>query len=343
MNPYDLFNPANYNPLDPSTMMGMIDPNRLLAAAQAFPGGAIALVFALFWAPVGPGIPAGVLLARHAGINPLITLALYSLTDILGALLMHPLYALARRFGSKIGILRWLGRGLMKVALFGTRPPRPEDLTQGARGTWPALFRIATIGFGVDVYHAGMLVAGLPIPRIAGWLAAIAGDMVWFTVLLITSMVTAAVTENDGVNAIVMIVVMVLVPPILKRFVPALRDEPRPPRASRWSRRQLAAQPAAFIAAPPSVPDLNGHDQQGATNGIVGNLSTVAVTPPATVPMDDVSGVVVMDGAVEPNETPPTHQRNHAVSRSDNAGQGQGVSAAKRGERKRRRSAAHGR
>jgi hypothetical protein len=28
------------------------------------------LVFALFWAPVGPGIPAGVVLARHLALNP---------------------------------------------------------------------------------------------------------------------------------------------------------------------------------------------------------------------------------------------------------------------------------
>ena len=36
-----------------------------LAAAQHFPGGPVMLVFALFWAPVGPGIPAGVLNVVH--------------------------------------------------------------------------------------------------------------------------------------------------------------------------------------------------------------------------------------------------------------------------------------
>jgi hypothetical protein len=229
MNPFDLFNPASYNPLDPATMMGVVDPQRLLDAAAVFPGGAAALVFALFWAPVGPGIPAGVLLARHAGLNPLITLGLYALSDILGAFVCHPWFTLLKRIAGRVPALRAVGKWFMKLALLGTRVPVAADQQAGARGVFQTLFRIGTIGFGMDVYTAGMLVAGLPVPRVAGWLAAIAGDLVWFVVLLITSIVSAQFSDNSTFQFVTMLVVMFLVPMIAKRYIPALRDAPAAP------------------------------------------------------------------------------------------------------------------
>jgi hypothetical protein len=187
------------------------------------------LVFALFWAPVGPGIPAGVLLARHVGLNPLITIAIYALSDVLGACVCHPLFAGLRRLARHVRPLRWLGQRLMKVAMFGARMPTAEDLQVGVKGLAPALFRIGTVGFGLDVYHGGMLVAGLPVPRILGWGAAIAGDLVWFALLLVTSIATAAVVDDDRVQFVVMLVAMFVLPYVAKRLFPVLRDPPRTP------------------------------------------------------------------------------------------------------------------
>lgn len=221
MSPFDVFFPTDLK----VALTGMVDPQRLLEAAAAFPGGAVGLVFALFWAPVGPGIPAGVLLARHAGISPAMTFGLYTLSDVLGACVCQPLYAFIRRFGGRVPVLRRLGAVMMKVALIGTRPPRPEEVARGARGTWPVLFRIGVVGFGADLYTAGLLVAGLPIPRLAGWTAALAGDLVWFAVLLATSIAAAQVTDRSGLQLVIMLAVMILVPRLARRYVPALRDE----------------------------------------------------------------------------------------------------------------------
>jgi hypothetical protein len=207
----------------------MVDPQRLSEVATTFPGGAVALVFALFWAPVGPGIPAGVLLAQRVGLHPAITFGLYTISDLIGACVCHPLYALARRHGSRVPILRALGRGMMKVALFGTRAPRAEDLQAGTRGTLPVLFRIGTVGFGADLYTAGMLISGLPVPRLAGWTAALIGDLIWFAMLLATSIATAQVTDRSGVQLVVMIAVMIIVPWLARRYVPALREPARAP------------------------------------------------------------------------------------------------------------------
>jgi hypothetical protein len=248
MKPFELFDPTAYDPLDPQVMMGVIDPQRLLSAAAAFPGGAAALVFALFWAPVGPGIPAGVLLARHAGLNPLVTFGLYMLSDVLGACVCHPLFTLLRRTAGRVPALHWLGTKLMRFTMIGVRQPRADDLRNGRRGALPILFRIGTVGFGVDVYTAGMLAVGLPVRRIPGWLAAIAGDLVWFSILLATSIATAAVTGDDRVTAAVMVVVMIAVPPLARRLIPALR-------------------PAQTVPAPQTVPPEPPATSPGAGTG----------------------------------------------------------------------------
>ncbi len=230
MNPWDLFNPANFNPLDPQQLLGQADASKLLDAAQRFPGGPGMLVFALFWAPIGPGIPAGVLLARHAGLNPLVTLALYALSDVLGACVCHPMFVGLRGLARRVPALRWLGQRLMKVAMFGARVPTAADLDVGVKGLAPALFRIGTVGFGLDVYHGGMLVAGLPVPRLLGWAAAIAGDLVWFAVLLVTSIATAAVVDDDRVVAVVVLIAMFVLPMVAKRLFPVLRDPVAAPK-----------------------------------------------------------------------------------------------------------------
>ena len=70
----------------------------------------------------------------------------------------------------------------MALAMLGVRPPQGDE-AQGGRLA-PTLFRIATVGFGADIYTAGMLTTVLRVPRIPGWASAIAGDLVWFSLLL---------------------------------------------------------------------------------------------------------------------------------------------------------------
>ena len=76
MSPFEVFDPSTA--LDPTRFIGEAGAARLLEAAQHFPGGPTMLVLALFFAPVGPGIPAGVLLARHVPLHPTLTLGLYA-------------------------------------------------------------------------------------------------------------------------------------------------------------------------------------------------------------------------------------------------------------------------
>ena len=116
--------------------------------------------------------------------------------------------------------IRWLGRRLLSLAMIGVRAPESGGIAH-------ALSRIATVGFGVDVYTAGMVATGLPVPRFRGWAAAITGDLLWFAVLLGTSLAAGRIADDDRFIALVMIVAMIVIPRLARRFVPALRPDAR--------------------------------------------------------------------------------------------------------------------
>ena len=219
MNPFDIFSPSAA--FDPSVFTGEAGATRLMQAAAHFPGGPPALVFALFWAPIGPGIPAGVLLAHHLRLAPAVTFGLYALSDVLAVLILNPIYAWLRTQGRRIPAIRTVGRRVLAVAMIGTGRPAAGEVRDGRLA--PALFRIATVGFGVDIYTAGALATGLPIPRLPGWLAAIAGDVLWFALLLGSSIAAATMFDDERVIAVVVVAVTLIVPPILRRIIPALR------------------------------------------------------------------------------------------------------------------------
>ena len=219
MNPFDIFSPATA--LDPTAFTGEAGASHLMQAAAHFPGGPMALIFALFWAPVGPGIPAGVLLAHHLRLAPTVTFGLYTLSDTLAAIVLTPVYGWLRTHGRRIPTVRKIAKRLLAVAMIGIRRPTAEEMRDGRRA--PALFRIGTVGFGVDVYTAGALASALPVPRLHGWAAAITGDLLWFALLLGSSIAAAAVIDDDRWVALVVVAVTLIVPPIARRLFPALR------------------------------------------------------------------------------------------------------------------------
>jgi hypothetical protein len=218
MSPFDIFSPSAA--LDPTAFTGEAGASHLMQAAAHFPGGPTALIFALFWAPIGPGIPAGVLLAHHLRLAPAVTFGLYTLSDTLAVVVLNPVYAWLRTHGRRIPTVRKIGRRLLAVAMIGIRRPTAEETRDGRRA--PALFRIGTVGFGVDVYTAGALASALPVPRLQGWAAALAGDLLWFALLLGSSIAAATLLDDDRWIALVVIAVTLIVPPIARRLFPTL-------------------------------------------------------------------------------------------------------------------------
>ena len=137
-------------------------------------------------------------LARHVPLNPVVTLGLYTLSDILGACVCHPIFTWLRRHGRRIPSVRALGRRFLSLATWGVPLPQVTNDADGRPRIAPALLRIATVGFGVDIYTAGMLATGLPVPRVPAWAAAVGGDLVWFSLLLGSSLVDRKSTRLNS-------------------------------------------------------------------------------------------------------------------------------------------------
>jgi hypothetical protein len=217
--PLDVFSPSAA--LHPGAFTGAEGASRLMDAAARMPGGPLVMVFLLFWAPVGPGIPAGVLLAHHLRIPPPITFGLYALSDTLAMLILNPVYTWLRTRGRRNPTVRRVGQRMLAFAMLGVRRPTDEEVRAGRLA--PMLFRIATVGFGVDIYTAGALAHGLPIPRLPGWAAALVGDLMWFAMLLATSIIAAGLIDDDRVVFVVVVAIALVGPSIARRFIPALR------------------------------------------------------------------------------------------------------------------------
>lgn len=209
MSPFDLFNPFHFNPLDPAAWTGAVNPQHLIEAAAQFPGGVLGLVFTLFWAPVGPGVPAGILLAHEAHVPPLLTFSLYLVSDVAAALVLHPLFTRMVRAARANPILRESAQRALSILMLGLSRPKVDNSRGALRGALGALARIASLSFILDVYTGGLLAVGLPVPKVAGWAAALTGDLLWFGLYFGITIVTARFDDDWRVIGAVMLVVVV--------------------------------------------------------------------------------------------------------------------------------------
>src|SRR4029079_5484264 len=137
--------------------------------------------------------------------RPPLTFGLYTLSDTLAVLLLNPFYNWLRTHGRKNPTIRRIGQRALSFAMLGVLRPTPEEVREGRLA--PALLRIATVGFGVDIYTAGALVTGLPVPRLVGWSAAMVGDLLWFALLLGSSVAAAHLFNDERATAGVVLIV----------------------------------------------------------------------------------------------------------------------------------------
>jgi hypothetical protein len=165
-------------------------------------------VLMLFLLPVGGGIPAGVLLAVTKGLAWPMTAGLYLVSDVILALAFEPLLRLFVAWGRHVPLLARLGAA-MKAAM-----ARSIALVGGTRGGPLALFAIS---FGVDPMtgRAAALAAGHGF--LAGWAFAIAGDMLYYAVIAVTTLRLNAYFRNPNITMVIVLGAMLLVPVLVRR------------------------------------------------------------------------------------------------------------------------------
>ena len=154
----------------------------------------------LFLIPVGGGIPGGVLLARSRGLGWPVMTGLYLISDLVLACPFEPLM---------LGVVA-AGKKSPTVARMRDAWNKSMAKTIARYGRKPGPLALIMISFGVDPMtgRAAALAAGHGF--LAGWMIAIAGDMLFFLMLMVSTLFLSSIL-GDGTWATVIILVVTMV------------------------------------------------------------------------------------------------------------------------------------
>ncbi len=178
-------------------------PHLLLSPTGMLP------VLKLFLLPVGGGIPAGVLLARANGLAWPFTAGLYLVSDLVLALVFEPILRFLALLAGKVPLLTRFSTALKGVTA--------RSVTHFG-GTSAGPLALVMIAFGVDPMtgRATALAAGHGF--IAGWAFAIAGDMLYFAVIALTTLRLNSYFRDPNSTSLVVLGLMFFVPLLVRYF-----------------------------------------------------------------------------------------------------------------------------
>jgi hypothetical protein len=171
-------------------------------------------VLKLFIIPVGGGIPAGVLLASAKGLAWPIVTVLYLVSDIFLALAFEPILRLLAAVMGRVPFLARFGAALKAATARSTAH-------FGGAGAGP--LSLVMISFGVDPMtgRATALAAGHGF--LTGWAFAIAGDMLYFGVIALTTLHLNSYIRDPNTTMIIVLGAMFGVPYLVRYLRSTLR------------------------------------------------------------------------------------------------------------------------
>jgi hypothetical protein len=164
----------------------------------------------LFLIPIGGGIPAGVLLGRDSGIAWPAMAGLYFVSDVVLAICFEPVLRLLVAVGRKIPPLARASEAV-RLAMLRTAAQ------YGSAGAGP--ITLILIAFGVDPMtgRAAALAAGHGF--VSGWAIAIAGDMLYFLVIMVATLKLNRFLGGDPTMTVgAVLLAMMLLPVLLRRL-----------------------------------------------------------------------------------------------------------------------------
>jgi hypothetical protein len=173
----------------------------------------------LFLIPVGGGIPAGVLLAQTKGLAWPVTAGLYLVSDMLLALAFEPVLQLLTWLAGKVPFLARLS-ARMKAAM-ARNAARFSGIGAGP-------ITLVMISFGADPMtgRASALAAGHGF--LMGWAFAIAGDMLYYAVIAITTLRLNTYFRDPDTTMWIVLGAMIVVPLIVRAFRTPQKIQARP-------------------------------------------------------------------------------------------------------------------
>lgn len=166
-------------------------------------------VLKLFLLPVGGGIPAGVLLAQAKGVAWPITTGLYLVSDVVLAIAFEPVLRLLAAVAGKVPFLARFSAALKAAT---------ARSVVHFSGTSAGPLALVMVAFGVDPMtgRATALAAGHGF--LAGWAFAIAGDMLYFAVIALTTLRLNSYFRDPNTTMLIVLGAMFAVPTLVRYF-----------------------------------------------------------------------------------------------------------------------------
>jgi hypothetical protein len=160
---------------------------------------------------VGGGIPAGVLLAQAKGLAWPITTILYLVSDIALALAFEPILRLISAVAGNISFLSRF-RAAFKAAAVRS--------AAHIGGTSTGPLALVMVSFGVDPMTGRATAHAAGHGFIAGWAIAIAGDMLYFGVIALTTLRLNSYFKDPNTTMLIVLGAMIVVPMLVRFFRP---------------------------------------------------------------------------------------------------------------------------
>lgn len=165
-------------------------------------------VFLLFTIPIGGGIPAGVALADKRGLGMATMCLLYFLSDVVLAFSFEPLVWLFSAAAKRSPFLARVGDAMR----------RSVELSTAHYGTGAGPLALILIAFGVDPMTGRAAARAAGHGFLSGWAIAIAGDMLYFSVIMASTLWLNSVLGDGTKTMVIVMIAMFAVPELVKRW-----------------------------------------------------------------------------------------------------------------------------
>jgi hypothetical protein len=162
----------------------------------------------LFLIPFGGGIPSGVLFGQSHGVGWPLLEVLYFVSDVILACLFEPAMILFLRAARRRPRLAHATEA-MRVAVL-----RTTELY----GTTGGPFTLILIAFGLDPMTGRAAAAAAGHGFVAGWTFAIAGDMIYFTFIMASTLWLNSILGDGRVTTAAILVLMFVAPLLIRRW-----------------------------------------------------------------------------------------------------------------------------
>lgn len=163
-------------------------------------------VLSLFLIPIGGGIPAGVLLAEKRGLPWALTALLYFLSDVILASVLEPTMRLVIRQSEKSPRLK-RATGAVRHGF---------EKLRSHYGTHLGPLALVAVSLGTDPMTGRAVTALAGHGFLSGWAIAIAGDMIYFSAIMVSTLWLNSYLGN-GTWTTVIILALMLGGPLLWR------------------------------------------------------------------------------------------------------------------------------